>query len=1111
MPELLERVAHLSANDIAELRRLPEQVEAVLRIAQQAIEGVRSGADGAHPLGAMFGALSGIARDAESIPGIETLVGSLRELLDGLPTGRLADAGQLGAAIDEVLQLLGPVRDILASGNVEHTLRRQADRIVDLAATLGKETGELAQLGDEVREFFALFGQMIRWKDAPPAPDEVARILARALAGLPLDLLAEAERALDLALRPLADLLPAGADLDGWRGVNERLTAFWRGIDARIVAGGAVDWPRLRTELQGARADLVVTIGTRDRLYAGTVANLTRLPLPDFSAVTRVVQALPAVPSFKLTPILDGLRLQVQGMLEELDRWTPTEAEVRQTVRDLADDMVGAVEQTPLGELRTFLVNFQQTLVQSVESLPLRSLAGSAEAALLRVAAAADIIDPESVRRPIRDFFGELRARIAALPTADIRAATGELWAGVESTLNQIAELVGRVRATVEGAAGQVETFLAQMEPTLQQISAQVETIRARLATLDLDEPADRIVEELERLRDQVRALDLASLPGAAVAALKLGAEALRRIDLTAAVKDPIDEALARIDPTPLLASAAAALAEATAQLQLLNPASVAARLDAPVDAIVNAIHEFGPAELRRLVEDAMRPVKDSIRSVDFRALIAPLTALYAEMLARVDGVLNPEAIFRPLEQLYQPILDLIDALDPVRITDLLASHASEVTEAVGPLAGPPAAVQAGGGALRAALPSSASSDDPLFGYRLGDLLVPLIDLHRKLVEVVDSVEDDVLAPAAELLRHGVRGRLRALVPASIEGRIGGAVTLAQLEFDPPTISARLEDAALRYQSAAELIAGAAGVDLTAEDRVVATQVLALLPEVDPLRLLPEVSQGQNVKIASARVTAGVDLGDLRGSVAGLTSQLDEVLPAFLALEQLGAGQLRQALRDLDPAPIRDEINVVFDQLGHRLAALQDILLAVLDEVAAAAEQFLLPFSPGNVITLAARLHRAAREQIRALSPATFKDEVQAIFDVVKRQLTVLDPSVLADEFEAVRAELLRALDQLVDAVLPPAGAFDAVATRVAALRPSRLLADVAQTLQPLSDLIAALDPAALLAPLLEVSGGVRAQIPDVLARIEAALDEVLAAFPEGGSERASGSVAVGA
>ena len=132
--------------------------------------------------------------------------------------------------------------------------------------------------------------------------------------------------------------------------------------------------------------------------------------------------------------------------------------------------------------------------------------------------------------------------------------------------------------------------------------------------------------------------------------------------------------------------------------------------------------------------------------------------------------------------------------------------------------------------------------------------------------------------------------------------------------------------------------------------------------------------------------------------------RLDGVVPAFLKAGQLTASGLRQALASLDPVPVRIEINELFDQLGHKLATLEPVLTAVLEEVGQVIEDFLLPLNPSALITLAMRLHAAARGQIAALGPATFKDEVKLIFDAIKEQFTILDPSFLVAEVNGLRA-----------------------------------------------------------------------------------------------------------
>jgi hypothetical protein len=149
------------------------------------------------------------------------------------------------------------------------------------------------------------------------------------------------------------------------------------------------------------------------------------------------------------------------------------------------------------------------------------------------------------------------------------------------------------------------------------------------------------------------------------------------------------------------------------------------------------------------------------------------------------------------------------------------------------------------------------------------------------------------------------------------------------------------------------------------------------------------------------------------------------------------------------------------------------------------------------------------KQQALALHPAAFKDEVKLIFDVVKRQLTVFDPSVLVAELNGLRDRLIQQLHGFVDGVLPDPAPLHEMQTRLAALKPSQLLAPVTEALLPISELVATLDPRQLFEPLIEAIERVRAQTPQVIVDVEAALDEVLAAFPEGGIS--GGSVTVSA
>ncbi len=273
---------------------------------------------------------------------------------------------------------------------------------------------------------------------------------------------------------------------------------------------------------------------------------------------------------------------------------------------------------------------------------------------------------------------------------------------------------------------------------------------------------------------------------------------------------------------------------------------------------------------------------------------------------------------------------------------------------------------------------------------------------------------------------------------------------------------------------------------------------------------MPDLTQQDALFAASLRIRANVDLSEVRAAYSDIGTELGSIFPAFLETAQQTSAALRAGLQALDPAPVRDQINALFDQVGAKLIAISGVFEAALEEIGLAIEEFLLPLNPSTLITLASRLHSAAKAQIIALGPAAFKDEVHLIFNVIKGQLDILNPSFLTAELAKLRDDLLKKLDHLVDDLLPDAAPFNTLQAQLAAFRPSEVLAPLADSLEPFSDLVQQLDPSGLLQPLVEAMARIREEVPDAIATIEAAFDEVLAAFPEGGTDSGSISVSVG-
>jgi hypothetical protein len=129
----------------------------------------------------------------------------------------------------------------------------------------------------------------------------------------------------------------------------------------------------------------------------------------------------------------------------------------------------------------------------------------------------------------------------------------------------------------------------------------------------------------------------------------------------------------------------------------------------------------------------------------------------------------------------------------------------------------------------------------------------------------------------------------------------------------------------------------------------------------------------------------------------------------------------------------------------------------------------------------------------------------------VKAQLKAFDPAILVDELNHQRDVLIQTLRDFVTQIQPDLSEFVKLQQDLAALKPSEILKPAVESLKPVADLLGKIDVKIILEPLIDAIAKVRAQVPEVVAEIEAALDEVLNAIPGGGGASVSVSASVSA
>jgi len=207
-------------------------------------------------------------------------------------------------------------------------------------------------------------------------------------------------------------------------------------------------------------------------------------------------------------------------------------------------------------------------------------------------------------------------------------------------------------------------------------------------------------------------------------------------------------------------------------------------------------------------------------------------------------------------------VVNVIDAIQPSRLLEFATAQAGPMAQAASASGGPPGVVGNARSTLQA-IPESAESQEALFGLRPGDMLMPVIDLYRQLMQTVDGFTDEILNPAAALLHELLAVRVQSLFPSSVEFEVEATLDLVAGEFDARLAAGRLLPAADAFQTFVEAFT-AKSADLPDAEAAVAQRIGTLLAVADPLTLAPAPAQSDGVLAACAQVRAGVRLEGCR-------------------------------------------------------------------------------------------------------------------------------------------------------------------------------------------------------------------------------------------------------
>jgi hypothetical protein len=1029
-------------------------------------------------------------------------LGELADLVD-LPEVELFDA--LRAGLDQLVGLLGELAAVLSAddGNLVDRLLTGVGGNLALHDLIGDLAGRAADaLAVDLPEPAAgALNGLARLAGDAPAPDELARIVLDAFAGLDLDVVAHLSAELDAAMTIVARAGDTARIEQVLGEIDTQIDTAITLTGAAETAGGSVDGLVATLEDLDASLDRLVAIDL-PRLVNGIAADLrsagNRFVEADLTGHLEQLREQIPRPSLDVVEVLVEPLRDLAGSVDEI-----TGERIAAAMDAARAELTAALEDSPVSELLGGIDQAQEQVVELIRSLPFAALRDELIDALRAVQHEVLAFDGlsflDQLTTPIRQLIRELEQFDASA----ITGAVQDLAAMVDGAFADfpIEDLRDAIEAVIDPLGG----ILGEAGPLLQELTAQLDALAAELSRIDFAAAGTEVREALAGLRQQVQlAVRSGLVPEALEMAIAGAASVLKQMDLSAEITVPFDAAIGVFDVDMLLAPVSEVWDELRATLLRATPDALVAELDPPFDELLARLDDISLEPLVDALSERFGELRTTLHRLDPRGLVAPLEAEFQQLVATVRGLLDPAPLFAPLTAAYGQLQEALASIDAETIVrQLLGGIADTPSRVADTMQRELSDRQVGAGVL----PDAGQAD-----FAFGDVLRPLAGLVAEIRGRMHALAGGVVGEGLGLVADATRGLRSAIDPvAGVAVRLADHLDERRAWFDATEGHGPLAETAARLAGLQQALV-ALDVDAAARarlDTAVGTVSLDARLELDANVSAPAAA-------AMDRTRREVVAGGAGRSMRLLARDLDHLLPGPLLAATLDPRGETAAFVDalfdaIDPAPLVEELDELGAQITGRLAEFVDELsvglLRLLNDLFAALD----PLMPTNVSARIQAIVDAIAQELTVLDPGVVEEEVTRVIETTVSLLSLHSPATVAAELGEVFDAALAVVDQFDPAEL--LGGLDPLAqirADLATLRPSVVLAPLvhrARALTAALEMVASVDLDVLGELVAEVEGSFRVVLEGVGREWDALLDEL---SQIGGQAEVSESAGVG-
>ena len=1016
-------------------------------------------------------ATASVAVDTSGITG-----GSLDELqraVATVPNDPKTLTKPVDAHLDEIKRLTGD--DLLGQ------LTNGIGGLKDLEALFPADTSSLiAGIADRLSQvkgelIRGQFGEIVQWSDNVGA---LYKELSPLLAGD-----GSPEQKLAAYLREKIAAIVAMVLPDGDLGIS---------LPGKLDAAIAPDLP---AKLEALKVELIAALGQAKLDFDGANFSNTTHFAAAGAAMNALIELL-ASATGTLRPLLDqdfltpaglGARLQQQfDSLDEVeivdlgnikDKFTAAIKKVEDFIRgiDLSavtagiesvfgkiDAAIGKLDlhqftdqlQGLQGKIQSILDAIDGALLEAVAAI--RSVFTRIKDAIKGVAEKLGSYDSDGtfhfkMEQQIRDFLDGIRKTLHDT----IQPLIDNLKQTVGDTLQQVQDALGKVKAEIDGVKDELQGSLQGVHDQLQSVD-----VKGTMASIS---------RSLDDMLSQLGTIDFDVVTDPVISEINSMRDSLAKIDVSAmseftlgALKVSV-AVVTHIDFSTQIT--AALMAEIDKLLDV--PKKALADIEGKVEGALQKFAALAPEALLKPLDDVFKPVTAQLDALKLESLLEPLDKWHAKLEAQLEAV-SPAALLKPLVDLYLKLDGMLTAVSPAQLVKPLQDSIDgikaqirgiDVTGVAGDIS---AVVERVKKVLQGLSPAGlldpvVKAFDKIMAafdqFDPGILLKPFSDIFGAIADVLANLTADGLKVVAD-----VCAVLRSIVDA----------------FDPRRLFSLIRDKL--------------------------TGVREIVQKVNVGGLLGALKTPFDAMQASFSAQGGGANVSLSASVDGLNPLRNPKLGQAIEDLQYCQGKLA-AIADAQPPA---ELVARYDKVHDTLESLFPIWAR--DGVSAASiKRAFEAANPLNVKAEIDQAYGALKDKIRTFDPRVIQNHLQASFDKLQNVVLQLDPTPLFAQVQSVISALTARLDVLdlklitselqgvVDEIFAVVRGIDPrpiiarlddivgeVKAVVAALKPSELLAGLTAPFEAAKAIVMEFDPAALTKPLTDIFKDIQALIADI-------------------------------